>query len=138
MHLYVWNEQTYHIHEDAVNKDDDTVFMCNSCFIALNLSINGSQVAPKQTFKAYDVGRIPSHLPDFTLIEIIAISPALCFHTVYHLRPMASGVSQKALRGNSICLPLSKLEGHKTDKTNLPRTDLADYVKVAFIGTKQV
>ena len=51
---------------------------------------------------------------------------------------MASGVSQKALRGHSICLPLSQGDGIKTDVTSLPRDDLDKHIGVSFMGTKTV
>ena len=51
---------------------------------------------------------------------------------------MASGMAQHALRGHSICLPLSMAEGKETDKLSLPRTDLAEHVGIAFMGVKSV
>ena len=51
---------------------------------------------------------------------------------------MSSGIAQKALRGHSICLPLSTDEGMKTDVTSLPRDDLDKHIAVAFMGTKSI
>ena len=138
MHLSTIEGTTYHIHNDAVDEKNKTVTICNSCFIGLDYAINQSNVPPRQTFKSYDVGRIPAYLPDLTLMELLSISRALCFHTVFHLRAMSSGVAQQGLRGHSICLPLSKAEGEKTDETCLPRSDLAKHVGVAFLGVKKV
>ena len=138
MHLYKHKEKTYHLHEDAVNKDINTVNVCDSCFTCLDYTVKMSHKPPKQTFKAYDVGRIPDDLPHLTLIEILSISRALCYSIVFHLRAMSSGIAQKALRGHSICLPLSTDEGMKTDITSLPRDDLDKHIAVAFMGTKSV
>ena len=138
LHLCSLQGKTYHVHEAAVDKENKTISICGSCFTALDYAINQSNIPPRQTFKFYDVGRIPEDLPDLTLIEMLSISRALCFHTVFHLRVMASGMAQHALRGHSICLPLSMAEGKETDKLSLPRTDLAEHVGIAFMGVKSV
>ena len=138
MHLYTHEEKTYHLHEDAVNKDDETVTVCDSCFICLDYAVKTSQQPPKQTFKSYDVGRIPYHLPKLTLIEILAISRTLCFNVVFHLRAMSSGVARKALRGHSICLPLSKGKGITTDIKSLPQDDLDKHIGLSLMGAKTI
>ena len=138
MHLFTDEEKTYHLHKDAVDKDNKTVNICDTCFTCLDYAVKTSHLPPKQTFKACDVGRIPENLPSLTLIEILSISRALCYNVVFHLRAMASGVAQKALRGHSICLPLSQGDGIKTDVTSLPRDDLDKHIGVSFMGTKTV
>ena len=138
MHLSNLDEKTYHIHRDALDKEDKTVAVCHSCFLGLDYAINTSNVPPRQTFKSYDVGSIPSYLPDLSLLEVLSICRALCFHTVFHLRAMGSGVAQQALRGHSICLPLSNSEVESSEQTSLPRIDLAEYVGVVFVGVKKV
>ena len=138
MHLFTNEEKIYHLHKDAVDKDNKTVNICDTCFTCLDYAVKTSHLPPEQAFKACDVGRIPENLPSLTLIEILAISRALCYNVVFHLRAMASGVAQKALRGHSICLPLSQGDGIKTDVTSLPRDHLEKHIGVSFMGTKEI
>ena len=136
MHLYTKGDLTYHLHPKAVNTDNHTVVVCDSCFECLGYSTKVTKKPPKQTFKAYDVGSIPSYLPKLTLIECLAISRGIAFQVLINLRAMGSGISQKALRGHSICLPLSTEDGVASDATSLPRTDLHKHIGVVFMGTK--
>ena len=136
MHLYTEGDTTYHLHPKAIDEKNRTVVLCDSCFECLDYSTKISKKLPLQTFKAYDVGSIPSYLPKLTLIECLAIGRGLASQVLINLRAMGSGVSQKALRGHSICLPLSKEDGAASDATSLPRTDLHKHVAVAFMGTK--
>ena len=71
MHLFTDEEKTYHLHKDAVDKDNKTVNICDTCFTCLDYAVKTSHLPPKQTFKACDVGRIPENLPSLTLIEIL-------------------------------------------------------------------
>ena len=73
MHLCTHEEKTYHLHKDAVNRDNKTVNICDTCYTCLDYAVRTSKLPPKQTFKACDVGRIPENLPSLTLIEILAI-----------------------------------------------------------------
>ena len=138
MHLSTLDGKTYHLHDHAVNRKKKTVSICHSCFVALDYSINQSNLPPLQTFKNYDVGKIPPHLPELTLVEVLSIRRALYVHTVFHLRALSSGVAQTALRGHSICLPMTALDRQTSDKTFLPREDLAGYIDVKFMGTKKI
>ena len=115
MHLYTEGDTTYHLHPKAIDEKNRTVVLCDSCFECLDYSTKISKKLPLQTFKAYDVGSIPSYLQNLTLIECLAIGHGLASQVLINLRAMGSGVSQKALRGHSICLPLSKEDGqHQT------------------------
>ena len=138
LHLCALEEKTFHVHEDAVDIENKTVSICDPCFLSLDYALNVSHEAPRQTFKFYDVGRIPDYLPELTQIEILSICRAVCFHTVFHLRALASGLAQQALRGHSICLPLTKAEWKTTDKCSLPRTDLSKHIGIAFMGVRSV
>ena len=126
MHLCNLDKKTFHIHKDAVDREENTVVICDSCFVGLDYTISKSKISPRQTFKSYDVGCIPSYLPDLSFLEVLCICRAL--YSVFHLRAMGSGVAQQALRGHTICLPMSNSEMHKSEQTSLPRTDLSDYV----------
>ena len=84
---------------------------------------------PLHFIAARDWGKIPSHLPELTLLEQLAISKSMAFVNVIKLKS-AQGVSQNAIQGHCIALPIDSTDGLTQ---NLPRIDLAKYVGVSFI-----
>ena len=55
-------------------------------FTSFNHGLQITKKPPRQTFKCYDTGKVPSHLTKHTLIDELAIDQSIVFQNVFNLR----------------------------------------------------
>ncbi len=104
LHLYsIKNSQTeeieiYKFASQCI--ENNKVIVCPTCMNSLKTAAE-TQVPPKHTFAHYDIGKIPSHLPDLTLGEKLSLSKIIIFIPEIQLKGV-SGLHNKGVKGHCL------------------------------------
>ena len=130
MHICEINDVKYHLYNKGIK--NDKIQICNLCFRALKYA-NKVCKAPINSFKYYDIGKIPNELMGLSIAEKIAISRAILFVPIIHLKCIKGG-QNAGIKGHVIGWKTSKNEVLESVVNNLPRTDIDKRIQLLVHG----
>lgn len=117
---------------------DGLATVCHECHAALT-----DRTIPKKSLVAVDTGRVPTHLPQLTLVESMLLAPLRSLKCIVLMKPAGitqqrpANCYQKAYRGHVLAYPNPPAASALAQQFPLHPDSLPEHIGVVFMAPQE-